>query len=313
MSALDHLAISRILGSTFQSYSRSGFGGFSAVGAVGEMLATRPKTLGRLAPEASRDAKIIEAFKKAHKGYALDRMLADPDLTARFLGEAQRLGVHAPPVLINRRLLRIRKAGELKVATTVEDKRDLSSFLIPAELAFAQLIYQYEASYDDLLADPQIGATFDALALRIGGGGSVVNYRLAALHLRKNIRARRGSEGNQLADIGSGELAKKWRPVGPFAKLVLDQIDSSEGIFALSEPNRYLYLTRHHNMREGVHRFQDPSLLMAMGNRFWTPSPETISIQLIRGQDVGNINLRLLELKALDVYRPIFNLLPVAA
>jgi len=313
MSGLDHLAISRILGSTFQTYSHSGFGGFSAVNAVGEMLATRPKPPARLNPEPSRDAKIVEAFKKSHKGFALDRVLADPELARHFVEYAQKLGVDAPPGSIFRRLLRIRKAGELKVATTAEDKRDISAFLIPAELAFAQLTYRYEASYDDLLADPEIGGAFDALAFKIGRLGSVVDYRLAALHLRKNVRARRGNEGNELADIGVGELTKKWRPVGAFAKLVLDDVPSSEGIFALSEPNRYLYLTRHLNMREGVHRFQDPALLTALSNRFWTPSPENISVQLIRRQEVSSRTLRLLELKALDVYRPIFNLLPVAA
>ena len=42
MNDLDHLTISRILGSTVRPISRPAFGGFSAVGAVGQMLANRP-------------------------------------------------------------------------------------------------------------------------------------------------------------------------------------------------------------------------------------------------------------------------------
>src|SRR5437879_3496286 len=139
MGDLDQFAISRILGSTFHPYSRTGFGGFSAVKAVGEMLAARPKPAARLGPDGLRDAKIIQAFQAIHKGYSVDRVLADPELAGRFIGRAQQLGVDAPPALINRRLLRIRKAGGFPVETTVEEKRDLRPFLIPAELAFAQL------------------------------------------------------------------------------------------------------------------------------------------------------------------------------
>jgi site-specific DNA-methyltransferase (adenine-specific) len=313
MSDLDHLAISRILGSTVHAYSHTDFGGFSAVKAVGEMLATRPKPSARLGPDTSRDAKIIDAFKKTHKGYSVDRVLADPDLVHQFIELAQRLGVDASPALINRRLLRIRKAGDLKVETTVEEKRDLRPFLIPAELAFAHLTYHHDASYDDLLADPEIGAAFDALALKVGRGGNAVDYRLAALHLRKNIRSRRGSEGKKLANFGIADLTQRWRLVGPFAKIAIDDLPTAKGIFALSEPNRFLYLTRYPNIREGVDLFRDPAVLAAMGNRFWTPSLESISLQLIRQEDISGTTLRLLELKALEVYRPIFNLLPTAA
>lgn len=312
MSGLDQLAISRILGSTLQPYAQKGFGGFSAVGAVGEMLANRPKPPTRLAPEPSRDARIIAAFKTTHRGYSVDRVLADPDLAGRFIDQTRRLGVDAPSTLINRRLLRIRKAGDLKIDTTVEEKRNLSAFLIPAELAFAQLTYRYEASYDDLLADPDIGAAFDALALKIGHGGGIVDYRLAALHLRKNIRSRRGDEAERLGDIGLTDLTRRWRSIGSFARVALDDIPEGEGIFALSEPNRYLYLTRYPKLREGVDRFRDPTLLSALANQFWTPSPESIALQVIRSDERNGRDLRLLELKALEVYRPIFNLLPAA-
>jgi site-specific DNA-methyltransferase (adenine-specific) len=276
------------------------------------MLARRPRPPARLTPDAVRDAKIIQAFAETHKGYALDRVLADPDLARRFVEKAHELGVDALPALINRRILRIRKAKELDVETTVKEKRDLGPFLIPAELAFAKLSYQYDASYDDLLADPEIGAAFDALALKFGGAANVVDYRLAALHLRKNVRSRQSKERQELANLGISDLNKRWRPVGAFATISLNDVPAAEGIFALSEPNRYLYLTRYPNMREGVQRFRDQNLLGALANKFWTPSLDSISVQLIRQQEAKGITLRLLELKALEVYRPIFNLLPAA-
>src|SRR5688572_26951513 len=157
MSDLDHLAISRVLGSTVQPYARVGFGGFTAVRATGEMLAARPKPPGRLAPEKARDQKIIQAFSSCHQGYSADRVLAEPSLAHRFIEQCQKLGVNEPAALINRRLLRLRKAGGFPIRTKVEDTRKLEPFLIAAELAFAQLTYRYDVSYDDLLADPEIG------------------------------------------------------------------------------------------------------------------------------------------------------------
>lgn len=189
----------------------------------------------------------------------------------------------------------------------------MHAFLIPAELAFAQLNYRYNVSRDDLLTNPEIGAAFDALALKIGRGGDVVDYRIAAMHLRKDIRSRRGGEAKKLANFSVAELTKRWQHVGSFAAISLEDVPAAEGIFALSEPNRYLYLTRFPNMREGVELFRDPAVFAALGNRFWTPSLENISLQLIQGAEVGGATLRLLELKSLEVYRPIFNLLPSAA
>lgn len=315
MSDLDQFIISRALGSTFQPYARKGFGGFSAAPALGEMLASRPKPLVRLQRDDTRDAKIVKAFARVHRGYSADRLLADPDLDKAFIDACRDLGINEPPAAVNRRLLRIRKATDLPnrlPRTSVEDPRDLRPFLITAELAFAQIGYRYEASYDDLISDPEIGAAFDALARRMGHEGSAVDYRLAALHLRKNIRSRSRAEQRELADLGVEDLIKRWEAVGPVAKVPIEDLPDNDGIFALSEPGRYLYLTRYPDLREGVERFRDPDVLSALKNRFWEPSLKNISLEIILPVR-NDLSLRLLELKALEVHRPIFNLLPKAA
>jgi hypothetical protein len=107
------------------------------------------------------------------------------------------------------------------------------------------------------------------------------------------------------------DLAKKWHTVGSLEDVALQSVPPNEGIFAISEPKRYLFLTRHDNMRQAVEFFLDRAVLTAVGNRFWTPSPQTMSLQLVERAEVKT-PLRLLELKALEVYRPILNLLPAA-
>jgi len=138
MNDLDQLKISRILGSTFQSIARPDFGGFSGVKTVGVMLANRPRVMPPLAPDRLRDAAITQAFREMHQGFSVDRMLADPQHTIRFVRRCLKLGVNAPQVLICRRLLRLRKEGGF-VKQPKRTAVTLIHFLIPAELAFAQL------------------------------------------------------------------------------------------------------------------------------------------------------------------------------
>ena len=194
MSDLDQLMISRILGSIVRPISRPAFGGFSTTGTVGQMLANRPTEIKPLGPDKSRDAIIVQAFGEIHDGYSVDRTLADPRLAARYVKHCRQLGIDAPHAAVCRRLLRLRKAGGFPIKTTRTDKRDLHPFLIPAELAFAKLTYRYDASYDDLLADPDVGKAFDENVAKVGRSGDAVDFRLAALHLRKNVRSRRNSD-----------------------------------------------------------------------------------------------------------------------
>lgn len=242
----------------------------------------------------------------------MDRLLADPALTERFIRACREFDLTAPQVAISRRLLRLRKSGGF-VKGTKEDDRDLHPFLIPAELAFARLTYQQDVSYDDLLADPAFGASFDALASKFGRGkGDRVDYRLAALHLRKNIRSRKKSDTEKLAHIDAIGIDSKWHKFGPLSQVTLGDVPAGEGILSINEPTRYLYLTKYPSLRDGIAVFRDAEVLSSLANSFWSPSPDRISVQVIKPEDVKGASLRLVELKSLEVYRPIFNMLPVA-
>jgi hypothetical protein len=312
MSELDQLTISRILGSTVRPISRPAFGGFSAVATVGLMLANRPIEIARLAQDKSRDSTIVKAFAQVHDGYSIDRTLADPRLAAQFVKRCQQLGIDASQAAICRRLLRLRKAGEFPIRTTREDRRDLHPFLIPAELAFAKLTYRYDASYDDLLADPDVGNAFDENVAKLGQSGDAVTYRLAALHLRKNVRSRRKADADQLAHLDISRVTADWHTPGHLSEVRLDEVPTSQGVFSLREPDRYLFLSQSENLRSGVGIFQDSHVLASVGNHFWSPSPDKITVDFVRPEDLHGVSLRLFEFKAIEMYQPIFNMLPKA-
>lgn len=313
MNELDQLTISRILGSTVRPISRPAFGGFSAVATIGQMLANRPIEMAPLAPDKSRDSIIVKTFADIHNGYSVDRTLADPQLAARYVKRCQQLGIDAPHAAVCRRLLRLRKAGGFPVKTTREDKRDLHPFLIPAELAFAKLTYRYDASYDDLLADPDVGKAFDENVAKVGRSGDVVAYRLAALHLRKNVRSRRKADAKQLAHLDISKVKPHWHTPGHLSDVRLDAVPDSEGVFSLREPDRYLFLSQSENLRSDIGIFQDAHVLASVGNHFWSPSPDKITVDFVRPEDVRGVSLRLFEFKAIETYQPIFNMLPKAA
>jgi hypothetical protein len=312
MNDLDQLMISRILGSTVRPISRPAFGGFSAAGTIGTMLANRPIEMAPLAPDKSRDSIIVKVFAEIHNGYSVDRTLADPHMAARYVKRCQHLGVDAPHAAVCRRLLRLRKSGGFPVKTTKEDKRNLHPFLIPAELAFAKLTYRYDASYDDLLADPDVGKAFDENAAKVGRSGEVVAYRLAALHLRKNVRSRRKADAEQLAHLDISKVKAHWHTPGHLSDVRLGAVPDSNGVFSLREPGRYLFLSQSENIRSDVGIFQDADVLASVGNHFWSPSPDKIMVDFVRPEDVRGVSLRLFEFKAIETYQPIFNMLPKA-
>lgn len=283
------------------------------MGTVGQMLANRPIEKTPLAPDTSRDSIIVKAFAQIHDGYSVDRTLADPQLAARFVKQCQQLGIDASHAAVCRRLLGLRKAGGFAVTTTREDKRNLHPFLIPAELAFAKLMYRYDASYDDLLADPDVGKAFDENVAKVGRSGDAVDYRLAALHLRKNVRSRRKADAEELAHLDISKVKAHWHTLGRLSDVQLDTLPDSEGVFSLREPDRYLFLSQSNNLRSGIGIFHDKDVLASVGNHFWSPSPDKIMVDFVRPADVRGVSLRLFELKAIETYQPIFNMLPKAA
>lgn len=312
MSDLDQLRISRLLGSTVRPISRPSFGGFEAVQTVGTMLANRPSKKTPLSADKSRDSLIVKAFAQVHEGYAVDRALADPVLADRFVKQCQQSGVAATHFEICRRILRMRKQGGFPIKPSKKENRDHEPFLIPAELAFAKLTYRYDVSEDDLLADPDIGRAFDEAVTKLGPSRDVVAYRLAALHLRKNVRARNKADEKQLAKL---DVSKKvrWHTPGHLSDVQLDSIPDSEGVFSIREPDRYLYLSESENLRAGIGLFQSSDVLSLVGNHFWSPSPDRITIDFARPEDLKTKDLRLFAFKAIETHRPIFNMLPKAA
>jgi hypothetical protein len=282
MDGPNQFFISRILGSTMKHIKGPEFGPLGALHAQHQVLANRPKHGEQITFTPPTDKIIARAFEEIRQGLAVDRVLADPDLARKFFCRCQQLGVTAPAAAINRRLFRFRKSPgrfiRIQPATVTEPKRDFSPYLFAADMAIAQIRYRFGASVDDILADPEIGMEFDRLVEKLHPGWSALEYRLAALHVRK-------SRYFKPDEIPLFEAIKKVRTDnlaedrGTLDKLDIQELSRSDAIIGLVEKarsSRFLYIAQAKSVQETVAPFLKQSVFEALANFFWSPSLSSI-------------------------------------
>jgi DNA modification methylase/predicted GIY-YIG superfamily endonuclease len=150
------------------------------------------KTAKRELRELVRDT-IVEAFFAAHDGYSIDWLLANPQLQEVFHEECREAGLIGSAVDWNRELLRIRKQGGFpkrgKINKVHISDAELEAYDFAAEIGWRFTNDKFHGpSLDEILCDPEKAAYFGRVAKRFAPGFEPVNYRWAALRLRKASR-----------------------------------------------------------------------------------------------------------------------------
>jgi DNA modification methylase len=167
-----------------------------------EPLASAPPTYGvALQPEKSvqrhrsrrsetaEERAIMAAFRETHDGYSVDRVVADPDLNTTFLEECRSRGIEGTDADLNRTLFRIRKQGRLLQIPT--SKRTtfgwelFDDYIDASEIALSQMFSSDCPTLDEILVDPARASEFDKIAREFVPGFTSLQYRWAALKLRK--------------------------------------------------------------------------------------------------------------------------------
>jgi site-specific DNA-methyltransferase (adenine-specific) len=195
---------------------------------------------------ASEMAGIMEAFSSSYRGYSVDRLVADPILNEDFQLACERLSIPGNDAERNRFLFRIRKAGKFKtfnVNTRIRTKIDwnqISPFVYASEIAWRQISDKYCCmSLDEIFCDPRIAVQFDQIAGGFAPGHQPLDYRWAALKLRKE-----GSNAKHRATIrtpkqfGISDLSKSGlnRKQGYFVSdLDNKSISSGPGVYLIRE------------------------------------------------------------------------------
>ncbi len=185
---------------------------------------------GRLRQETDEERGVIEAFRKTYDGFSVDRVVADRNRNANFLSQCEKHGITGTAAELNRTLFRLRKAGRLVSVPTYRrttfDWEECDPFLDASEIALSQMLASGCPTLDEMLCDPDTAAEFDRIAMKFAPGHSSLQYRWAALKLRKAAKtARVRSE-----TIGDISLSRE-------KQIPIDELESA-GI--ASEPGIYL-------------------------------------------------------------------------
>lgn len=179
---------------------------------------------------------IIAAFASVYDGYSADRVVADPELNARFTETCSQKGLVGDPRTWNRLLFRQRKTGKLidfpTSKTTKLEWTEIDSFLFASEIAWRKMLDDGRAkSLDEILCDPTMACEFDEIAKTFAPGFTPLQYRWAALKLRKQ---------SKMARVRSESLVLPTKLGKPFS---LDDFDpqtatESSGVYLLGDSKR---------------------------------------------------------------------------
>jgi len=195
---------------------------------------------------------IVEAFFAARDGFPVDRVIADPDLNARFAEICGRLGLPGKPTHWNHRLMNLRKAGYFtglprsKVTTFPLEKAEFEKYKFACEIAMQK--FQADGiPFDKVLCDPEMAAEFDAFArLMIPERLTSLKIRWFALRLRKGeSKYRRDARALKAED----RVALPRDYENPFG-MRRARVPASPGLYWLQGEGRRLYVGETPNLRE---------------------------------------------------------------
>jgi site-specific DNA-methyltransferase (adenine-specific) len=216
---------------------------------------------------------VVEAFRQTHDGFSADRVVADPQLNQAFVGACQRIGLVGDARTWNMLLFRLRKAGRL---AEIETERrtsysweDCDPYLFASEIAWqSHLNDQSAQSLDEILCSPQLATQFDAIAKRLAPGYQSLDYRWAALKLRKQAKYARTRAAVLTPPARLGQSR-------PLAEVDANQLPSSPGLYVMSEDrNRKLYVGETLDLRRRL-KFN------AKQRKAWEEFADSIRVQIL--------------------------------
>ncbi|MEZ6087450.1 MAG: DNA methyltransferase [Pirellulaceae bacterium] len=194
--------------------------------------------------------RLLEAFMDVHRGYSIDRVVADPILNEDFQNRCNRLRIDGTPVERNRHLFHLRKSGQLKQAGVTAEKPtaidwiEIDPMLYAVEIAWRRMTELYaDITLDELLCDPRLALQFDQLADIPNAGFTPLQYRWTALKLRDQIATARKKSVKHPIDPW------KKNEATPLTTLDLEQLPAQPGIYIIEFSSHVLYAGETCNLR----------------------------------------------------------------
>lgn len=243
-----------------------------------------------------------KAFESSHQGYSADRVITDPELNAAFLAECQRFGLDAPPRELNRALMNLRKSSGLGVKTTRKTLLDVDEYRFAAEIAIRMLERRDGVTLDDVLCDPMLAVGLDELAQNIAPGYTPLEYRWAALGLRKQRKLE--------PEIVSKLLRPQDATLVRLTELSLQNVPAAPGVYVFLDAHskQALYVGEASNLRQRLGKHIDHSDNKMLAQHLWRQGPKDVVTEYyVLPGGTSKRELRAIELEQIRSRNPRFN------
>jgi site-specific DNA-methyltransferase (adenine-specific) len=260
----------------------------------------------------AHNAKIAQAYLEVRDGYSTDRVIADPELNSNFLHRCRELGVPGTDYDLNWQLMGARKTGVLKdmPKTKKYTPKQIDDFEYASEIALASVSQLWASKYpeglslDHILCDPQLAVQFDDLAFKLAPGFSSLDYRWAALGVRK-------AAGRHKAKAAIADLVIFER-LGIATSVKASVIPTHAGIYMFRTDERALYIGETENLRNRIERHFDRSNSIGIPEWIYDSGSRKIELGIVEAG--GNSTARKIsELRAIAEFTPVLNYLSAVA
>jgi len=207
--------------------------------------------------------KIRDVFLKVCEGYSADRVVADPIFNERFLDQCKQAGLMESAAELNARLLNARKSGWLSGVPRAKKTSfaDEDEYCFASEVVARFFEHSRGLTVDQVICNPAIASEFDTMAAKIAPGYTPLQYRWAALNLRKSKRLKPESISHVVSSCSAN--------LGPVDAIEVDSIPLEQGVYIFYSTTATLYIGETANLRRRIGKHLDHSDNKGLAHWFW--------------------------------------------
>lgn len=278
MAELNHFAISAGLGSTLGpsiGVEHGQLGSLATAATISVVMRRRRGFIDELTLQDDLSKKYERAVRSAYlltrRDFSSDRVLADPDINADFLRACRDNGVNDSAFHLNLALIGLRKHNKLKAKSRRSVVPDVWRVAVASEMAARAMYFRHDVSVDTTLAHPDLVAEFERIASSVSPGFSALQYRWAALNVRK-----KGSNCKvKPKEIDDLEWSNRVRFDA------VSNLPSDEGVYTLFERDTCLFVAGTEDIRESIEAQQTIAKTQLFEAGLWHPNPVLLGWQYV--------------------------------
>ncbi len=252
-------------------------------------------------------AVVAQAFLETRDGYSVDRVIADPVLNQRYLNRCRELNAGGTDFELNWRLMYARKNGYLSELPKTKrySPAGIDDFEFSSEIA---LVYvkqkadrekQKVITLDKVLCDPELAMLFDEIAEDLAPGFTRLEYRWAALKVRK-------AAGRNFSAVKRAKLPT-FDSLGKTTSIGLSRIPKEQGIYLLRCSENAVFVSHTDNLRNRIERHLESSDSRGLPQRVYDNQKHGLELALVPTPGLRATVRKCVELRTILEYRPLLN------